>query len=586
MKESNGTLNEKWAKQLIRELVNQGVRYFCIAPGSRSTPLIMAASEQPLAETLVHFDERGLCFHALGYAKATNFPAALIVTSGTAVGNLLPGVMEAHHDHVPMILLTADRPPELRSSGANQTSDQVKIFQNFVRFQKDVPCPSRHISLSFIGSTVATAISHALTTPAGPVQLNCMFREPFFQEKETLSLPAVENCINASQTKLAFGEKTLSDSQIEMLANELSEYERGVIIVGALPIDSPLKPLLTLSRLLQWPIFPDITSPLRSYPQTSGVIPYYDLILSSLSLNEDLIPDAILQFGNRFVSKKLLEWIGLKQPKCYALVASHEWCIDPLHFQTYRLIAHPAQVINALCQILPRKSPSSWINYWNEMNRRTRSTLTYFFKQHPAPSQPILFHSLSSWIGEDTSLFFGNSLSIREANAFLAPNQKIGPIFGNRGVSGIDGNIATAIGLAKGLNQPLLAIIGDLTFLHDLPSLAQLKNSRCSIRLLVINNDGGGIFSFLPIAKQKALFETYFATPHGLDLKHAATLFQLSYKHVKTLLELEKVLTSPPSPILIEMHTNRNETISLHQTIISHLKEVLNCSSDERSGIF
>ncbi|MCB1075538.1 MAG: 2-succinyl-5-enolpyruvyl-6-hydroxy-3-cyclohexene-1-carboxylic-acid synthase [Simkania sp.] len=580
MSSRTGELNEKWAKLLIKELIHQGVRYFCIAPGSRSTSLTVAASEHPLANTFVHFDERALCFHALGYAKATGIPAAVIVTSGTAVGNLMPAVMEAHNDHVPMILLTSDRPPELRQTGANQTADQVKMFQNFVRWQEDFPCPDPHISPAFIGSTIATALAHALSAPAGPVQLNCMFREPFFENETENTHPSYERSIKGSQTQITLGEKHLAETQIEKLCDELSEHEKGVIVVGALPPNTSLEPLFTLSRLLQWPLFPDILSPLRSHVQAEGMVPTYDLILKSMSLNEDLTPDAILQFGNRFVSKKLLEWIRLKKPKCHTLVADHEWRMDPLHSLTHRVVADPWQVMEGLSKHLPGRAPAPWLQCWKEMNRITQKTLTHFFQEKKDLTEPALFHHLSRWIGEDRSLFIGNSLPIREADALFAPKQNCGPVFGNRGVSGIDGNIATATGIAKGLRKPLLAIMGDLTFLHDLTSLAQLKNSPVPITLLVINNDGGGIFSFLPIAKRKAVFEQFFVTPHGLNLEHAAPLFGLKYEKVTTLDEMETALQSGTTQSkILEMCTDRDETLALHKEIIAHVKEILTTSS-------
>ena len=214
------------------------------------------------------------------------------------------------------------------------------------------------------------------------------------------------------------------------------------------------------------------------------------------------------------------------------------------------------------------------------MNRITQKTLTHFFQEKKDLTEPALFHHLSRWIGEDRSLFIGNSLPIREADALFAPKQNCGPVFGNRGVSGIDGNIATATGIAKGLRKPLLAIMGDLTFLHDLTSLAQLKNSPVPITLLVINNDGGGIFSFLPIAKRKAVFEQFFVTPHGLNLEHAAPLFGLKYEKVTTLDEMETALQSGTTQSkILEMYTDRDETLALHKEIIAHVKEILTTSS-------
>jgi 2-succinyl-5-enolpyruvyl-6-hydroxy-3-cyclohexene-1-carboxylate synthase len=580
MSDRTGELNEKWAKLLIKELIHHGVRYFCMAPGSQSTALTLAAHEHPLANTFIHFDERGVCFHALGYAKATGIPAAIIVTSGTALGNLLPGIMEAHHAHTPLLILTADRPPELRDTGANQTSDHVKIFQNFVRWSHDLPPPSSHIPPSFIGSTVSTALSHALGNPPGPVHLNCMFRKPFFEIHPEEVGSSYERTIKGSQTEITFGEKQLTDQQIERLADELSEYEKGVIIVGNLPRNESLEPLFSLARLLQWPLFPDILSPLRSHPPVAGMISHYDLILKSVSLNEDLSPDAVLQFGDRFVSSKLLEWIGMKKPKSYVFVAPHSWRMDPVHRMTHRILADPWHTINKLNEQLPGHPPGSWLPYWQEINRTTEKALSHYFQTDQTLSQPALFHHLSSWLPSAFNLFIGNSLSIREADQFYVPKKQKGSIFGNRGLSGIDGNIATATGLSKGLKQPLIAILGDLSCLHDLTSLSQLKQTPYPMKLIVINNNGGAIFSFLPISQKKEALKPFFITPHGLSFKHAAALFGLSYKEPETLDEVKELLTTETSePTLIEIVTNREETLLLHKEIPSHLKEVLATSS-------
>jgi len=581
MKDRTGELNEKWGKQLIKELIHQGVRYFCIAPGSRSTALTLAASQHPLANTFVHFDERALGFHALGYAKATRLPAAIIVTSGTAVGNLLPAVMEAHHDHIPLIVLTADRPPELRDTGSNQTTDQVKLFSHHVRWYHELPCPDAHIPPSFIGSTVAAAFAHATSDHSGPVHLNCLFREPFFEiERETANL-SYERSLKGYKTHLTFGEKRLDPKQLEMIADELSEYEKGVIIVGNTHRTTSLEPYFTLSRLLQWPLFPDILSPLRSHPQAEGLVPFYDLILKGMSLNEDFAPDAVLQFGDRFVSKKLLEWIRMKKPKCHVLVASHEKRIDPSHSLTHRIFAKPHQVADDLASHLGGRPPSPWMQCFQEMNRTTKSTLTHFFSEYPDLSEPSLFFHLSKWIApSQTPLFIGNSLPIRTADTFFFSTDHTGPFFGNRGLSGIDGNLATIAGIAAGLHKPLLGIVGDLTFLHDLTSLIQLQKSPFPMTLLVISNNGGGIFNSLPIAKRKNIFESYFKTPHNLNLSHSASLFDVAYEQVSSLDEIETLLLKPKERVhVIEMPTDADKSLTLQNHILAHIKDVLSSSS-------
>ncbi len=576
MKKNRALFNEARAKQMIETLVYQGIRYFCIAPGSRSTPLTLAVSEHPLAKTFVHFDERGLGFHALGYVKGGNHLAAIIVTSGTAVGNLLPAVMEASQDHIPLVLLTADRPPELRQCGANQTCDQIKIFQNYIRFQVDVPCPSSETKAPFIDTTIATALSYALSHPKGPVHLNCMFQEPFFSDLPIETSPLFTSTSPSFSYEFTPGDKNLSLHQIESLVDDLSRYEKGIIIVGAMPHHFSIDALFALSRLLQWPLFPDILSPLSSYKETEGMISYFDLILKAGSFNEDFTIDAILQFGNRFVSKKLLELLEIVKPKSYTLVTEHHVGVDPTHLTTHRIVTNPWKLIQELIAYLPGRSFSSWLDAWKEMNRLTATALTSFFQEYKSLTEASFFYTLSSSSLEGRALFLGNSLPIRCADMFFKTHKKLGPIFGNRGLSGIDGNISTAMGLSRGAQKPLIAVLGDLTFLHDLTALAQIKKENFSVLLIILNNDGGGIFSFLPIEKKKKAFSRFFSTPHGLDLKKSASFFKLNYQLIETLDEIETAIDAfNVKPKMIEIKIKQQESVILQKKLISHLKEVL-----------
>ena len=565
-----GELNELWAKYIIDELIHHGVRYFCISPGSRSTPITVAIAENPKASSMIHFDERGMSFHALGYAKATNSPVALIVTSGTAVGNIFPAIMEASLDRVPLIILTADRPPELRDTGANQTAEQVKIYQDYVRWHIDLPCPTAKIGMNFLGTTIAEAIVKAMSQPRGPVHLNCMFREPPF----SMGTYQGDRLDKKAHTLLFEGKKILIDEEIEQIAERLSAYEKGVILVGCLQSDVSLDSIYRLSEILQWPIFPDILSEMRREGSQDGVIPYYDLILKSIGSNEDFIPDAILQFGDRFVSKRLLEWIVLSKPKVYIQLVSHNSRKDPTHSITHRISCDLSDTCEKLSLELWEKNSSDWLDFWKNLNESTENGLFFFFKEKNNLSEPYLFHSLSTFLTTSHPLFIGSSMPIRDGDSFLCPKEKIATIWGNRGLSGIDGNIATAIGIAKGLGMPLIAIIGDLTFLHDLTSLALVKQISQPIHFIVINNDGGGIFHFLPILKNKPSLEPFFTSPHSLDLKHAAPLFGLNYENPKSITDLKEILKRPSST-LIEIHTNKTANLKLHEEITSHIKEIL-----------
>ena len=573
MRNDTATLNQLWAKLMVKELFDHGVCMFCISPGSQSTTFVTAAAEHPLAKTHVHFDERGIGFYALGYAKASQRPTAIIVTSGTAVANLLPAVMEAYYDQIPLILITADRPPELRDCGANQTSDQVKIFENFVHWQVDLPCPDAKISQSYIGTIISQAIASATSPPAGPVHLNCMLRKPFFiaADPPVLKSHHTTHAHHRAQTTFISGQNILQPHDCQQLADTLSKHEKGLILVsGTAPISS-LEPLYTLSRSLQWPIFPDILSNSRYAGSGYGVVPYYDLIIKTLGANEDFVPEAILQIGDRFVSQKLFDWIASKKPQVHYHIAPHIQCKDHTHSITHRIACNVTHFTDHFFQYFSQRDPSNWFHTWKELNTITFHSLNAFFKEHEELSEPLLFHHLASTLTDSTGLFLSNSMPIRNADAFFCPKNPVGPIHCNRGLSGIDGNIASASGVARGLDQPVLAILGDLAFLHDMNSLSQVND--VPLKALVVNNNGGSIFSFLPIAEKKELFAPFFIAAHNLDLKHAAPLFGLNHNRPQTLDELDAVL-SDPSSTLIEIQTPSTQNIEIHKKILLHLNSI------------
>jgi 2-succinyl-5-enolpyruvyl-6-hydroxy-3-cyclohexene-1-carboxylate synthase len=569
MKNDTGALNELWTRLIIKELIHHGIRSFCISPGARSTPLTIAAATHPLSETFVHYDERGMAYHALGYAKGSRQPVALIVTSGTAVGNLLPAIMEAHHDHVPLIVLSADRPPELRDCGANQATDQVKIFSNFVKWQGDLPCPDSKISQSYIGTTIAQAMSHALSGPKGPVHLNCMFRKPFLdlEDSAPVSLHLSSRSVHSAETTLSLGKTVLAEATLERIADELSEYEKGLILVSeSTPFDD-VEQVYSLSRALQWPIFPDIFSSVRSNGSGYGVIPHYDLLLKAIGAHEDYTPEAILQLGDRFVSSKLTDWIASKKPKVHCHISPHSDRKDPVHSVTHRASSDLNHFLDHFPRYFSGRSPSKWFEIWKELNQLTKKGIKSYFIENNGFSEPLLFHSLKNNIPTRAALFFSNSMNARNGDAFFTPEEPVGPIFGNRGLSGIDGNIATIAGIARGSGKPVVAFVGDLAFLHDLNSLAQLKN--LPVKLIIVNNNGGDIFNFLPIGEEKELF----TTPQNHLLKHAAPLFDLPYENPQTLDDLAALLRNP-GPLVIEVNTLQGQNLAIHKDLLSNLQEI------------
>ena len=519
---------------LIDALIQQQITYFCLAPGNRSTPLVLALAEHPLAETLIHYDERGAAFHALGYAKATGKPAALIVTSGTAVGNLMPAVMEADAAHIPLILLTCDRPPNLRDTMANQTTDQIKIFGNFVRYFFDLPEEA-----NFTPSTVARAVSASQYPLPGPVQLNCPISEPFSKDPPpSLSTDPIE---------WTFPQRGLADPK--KIACALQQIEKGVIVVGA---NGGAPHLKDLSQKLGWPLLPDIISSYR-HLANERTISYYPHVLKAHS---HLKADAVLYFGDACVSKTLLQWMSRQRPLIH--VAAHSKRCDPFHAVTKRIVCPPEEFCKQVVPLLDQKE-QEWFCAWKEWSATCAPRI-----DTQTVSEPAVIKILQEYANEKTALFFGNSMPIRDAEEFFFPTAPCGPIFANRGLSGIDGNIATIAGIAHVM--PVVAVIGDQTALHDLNSLAQLTKTKHPVKLLIINNGGGGIFSFVSNTERLDILESHFAAAHTLTFEKAAEFFRIPYEKIATSAQILDILSTQQSCIL-EVATDRRENYTYHQQI-------------------
>jgi 2-succinyl-5-enolpyruvyl-6-hydroxy-3-cyclohexene-1-carboxylate synthase len=513
----------KEAFWIIDQLICQGIDRFCIAPGSRNTPLVVAAVEHPKAKTIVHYDERGLGFYALGYGKGAKRPAAVITTSGTAVGNLLPSVMEAHHSSTPLLLLTTDRPAELRDSGANQTTDQIKIFDSFVRWQADLP-PT--LTENYFRSIAAQAVFHSMQNAPGPVQLNCQFREPLYAPHSPLE----------SGTPIHFTPPRLVPPKTK------SDAKRGAILIGETGCDP--RPILNLAARLKWPVFADILSNARLHPSNEQ-IRHFDWILKS---HPDLKPETILHFGNRFASKKILD-LG---PTFH--ISPSPFLQDPNRTLLGRLQCD----IVPFCDTFSAESDPSWLPLWKKLDEKIDAISKKQFQEEFPFTEAHAMRRLAEILPENSALFLGSGMPIRDADHFLFPKKCLG-FFGNRGLSGIDGNIATAAGLSDGLFAPVVAFLGDQTCLHDLNSLPLLKKTAHPVTLLASNNFGSGIFSHLPIAEWPQ-FETYMAAAHSWRFEDAARMFGIPY------LPFERI--SFDESALVELFTKRDENYRFQKELL------------------
>jgi 2-succinyl-5-enolpyruvyl-6-hydroxy-3-cyclohexene-1-carboxylate synthase len=411
---------------------------------------------------------------------------------------------------------------------ANQTCDQIKFFGAYVRYFVDLPLPDPSLPENFIPNTVAHAVFWAQYPHPGPVQINCPFREPFFSDQKALPSCGTVHTI-----------PTLALESPEPWAEELSQIKRGVIVLGRGAPDAT-----ALSEKLGWPILPDILSSYRE-KASNRTVAHYHHVLQALP---DLHTDCVLHMGDAPVSKKLLQWMA--KARRYIHVAAHHKRCDPHHAVTDRIVCDPASFCKQITSHAPVQD-QEWFLEWQKLGERVRECLHI-----PDGSEPAALQHL----GSDTALFFGNSMPIRDADMFFFPKAPCGPIFANRGLSGIDGNIATIAGIAQ--HHPVTAIIGDQTALHDLNSLALLKKTKHRARIIILNNGGGGIFSF--VAKEaKGLLDPYFAAAHNLTFAHAAAQFGLSYAN-----------HWQEGADITELFSNREENFALHQQISDQI-----CSS-------
>jgi 2-succinyl-5-enolpyruvyl-6-hydroxy-3-cyclohexene-1-carboxylate synthase len=570
-------MNQLWGYLIIAESIRNGVDYFVISPGSRSTPLTVAVAQHPQARQIVCLDERGAAFHAIGYARATGNPAVLICTSGTAAANYLPAVIEAAMDNLPLIILSGDRPPELRQTGANQTIQQVNLYGDYICWQGDLPCPTAEINPHMVLTTIDLAISRSRQAPGGAIHLNCMFREPLAPLAD-IPLTIPPSLAKWQESGLPYTrysqQLTIPDPlAIAKVIETISSSKAGILAIGLLKSPREIDAAITLAARLNWAVFADVQSGLRLRQDFPNLIHYFDRLLITDRVAELARVDTIVQLGTRIVSAQWLKWLEKSPPLNYLVVANNLDRHDPNHIVSQRISSDLVYFCQQLTQQLPLQSPAAWVQQLRVDSDRIGLTITNFLAT-PQLTEPTISRTISELLPPEHGLWIGNSMPIRDLDMYGvgailgATSPRIGA---NRATSGIEGAIASATGFAAGLQAPVTAIVGDLSSLHDLNSLALLQSDRQPVIVIIINNDGGGIFSFLPIANSIEIFEPYFGTPHGFDFKNAAAMFKLAYYHPQNrdalIDDYLQALTTKKSAI-IEVTTNRTDNLQIHQELI------------------
>ncbi|WP_103028785.1 2-succinyl-5-enolpyruvyl-6-hydroxy-3-cyclohexene-1-carboxylic-acid synthase [Salinibacter altiplanensis] len=563
-----------WTQLLVEELVRSGLETFFLAPGSRSTPLTVAIARHPEADSVLHVDERGAAFAAVGAARTAQAPAAWVTTSGTAVANGLPAVVEASVDGVPMLLLTADRPPELRDTGANQTIDQVKIFGAYVRWQADVPPPSDSVDPAYVLTTADQALHRARRAPSGPVHLNCMFRKPLGPVEQEASVaipPAVEEWAADTEPYTHYPTPNPSPpgSKLDALADSLGGTEHGLVVAGRLDSAEAAEATQRLAVHLGWPLIPDLTSRLRLNGEDGpGQVPYGDLVLTAEAFREAHPPRAVLQVGGRFASKRLRLFLRDSAPETWAVLRPAPSRIDPDHRVTHHVEADVPGAADALVERLGGgKRSTAWRDAWTDASERAGAVVQAHVEASDVLTDPLVATLLAEEMPSEHALVAASSMPVRDLNRHAPPTGTGGPAYANRGASGIDGTVATAAGVSEGRDGPVTLLIGDLALWHDLNGLALLQDR--PVVAIVINNDGGGIFHFLPIRAHDE-FDPYFTTPHGRDFEHAAALFGLAYHRPESPSALRRVYTQAcrsGGAALIEVQTDRAKNRQVHDRL-------------------
>lgn len=553
----------------VAELVKSGVEDVVVSPGSRSTPMAMVMAEHPELRVHIHVDERSAAFFALGIAKASQKPAALLCTSGTAAANYYPAIVEARYSRVPLIVLTADRPHELRDVGAPQAIDQIHLYGNNVKWFVEMAPPDNSAEMLRYARTVcARAASAAKSSPAGPVHLNFPFREPLVPQLDRADLfelsERTEGYVNIQGGKLS-----LPNEEYKEMAQVLNSAQRGIIICGHLEKSGFPAAVIKLAEKLNFPIISDPLSQLRSgLHDGSFIMDAYDTFLKNDDAKKALKPDVIIRFGATPVSKPLSIFMKENSTARQIIVDGGGGWRDPSLLSTEMIHCDELLFCESVTSYLNTSENDEFIALWKKINDLTKVRLADI-NEADELSEGKLFFQLAEMLPEGSTLFVGNSMPIRDLDTFFHFNQKGIKVMANRGANGIDGTVSTALGAGMA-SQPLYLVLGDLTFFHDLNGLIASKLYGIDINILLINNNGGGIFSFLPQANYPNNFEKLFGTPLDFDFSHAIKMFGGQYDLISDwehFISAFKRNMDIPGLKVMEITTNRDRNLTEHREL-------------------
>lgn len=565
---------------LVDEWVRCGVAHAIVAPGSRSTPMALALAADPRIEVQVHHDERSAAFIALGVGLASGHPALVLTTSGTATAHLHPAVIEAHQACIPLIALTADRPPELQQVGAPQTVDQAHLYGRSVRWFADVGVPDAATAPTW-RSLAARAVAEATTGPAGPgpVQLNLPFREPLVGEPGPL--PAGRP--DGARWHTTVGRRFAVDRRGTERLGQLLDADRGVIVAGEGAGEPEV--VLALSAATGWPVLADPRSGVRAAAAPEGapgtVVAAFDAILRHGPTAGALRPEVVLRLGGPPASKELARWIAGAEAVVVGVDAHGRW-FDPEHQAAHVLHADPTAVASALARIVGgREGGASWAAQWSSAEAAAQGAIDATLATEDLPTEPGVARTILDALPAGATLVVSSSMPVRDLEWYGSAGDV--RVLANRGANGIDGVVSTAIGAAlvgRRTGAATAVLLGDVALLHDANALLGLAARELDLTIVAIDNDGGGIFSFLPQAEALPAerFEQLFGTPHGVDLSVLAAAHGLVTVEPAGAADVATAISAcagAGGARLVRIATDRQANVALHRRIHEAVADAL-----------
>jgi 2-succinyl-5-enolpyruvyl-6-hydroxy-3-cyclohexene-1-carboxylate synthase len=555
-------------RAFVDELVRCGVQHACTSPGSRSTPLVLSLARDKRLRASSHVDERSAAFFALGIAKTTGTPAALACTSGTAAANYAPAVIEAHEARVPLLVLTADRPPELRDLGAGQTIDQVKLYGSAAKWFFEVDdAPATRERLRWLRQLACRAFWTATSGRPGPVHLNFSLREPLVLDRP---LPGDDDSGRAGGRPWVTRPRTPGPpppTLVESLRDEIQSRPRAVIVAGRNERDLQLPG--SLAGFADWAAMPLLADPLSGARRGPSAIAHYDALLRDPEWAAAHEPDLVIRVGDLPTSKPLRAWLhGLDEALQISFDPENAWQ-DPAGAVATIIPGDPRITLDAIGARFKLRPDRAWLDGWHRADRQASAAIARALE--PAGlSEPRVAAEIGSALPPDATIVVASSMPVRDVETFFPAREHPPRVLANRGANGIDGTVSTAFGCAAAADGPVLLLIGDVALIHDIGGLLAAGRLGLKLTIVLLHNDGGGIFDFLPVSGEGDEYVRHVATPHGLDFAHAAALFGVDYEVADTVDRFRAALgraLEADGTNIVAVPTDRAANVKLHGAV-------------------